>query len=83
MASLFEQINIWVWIGFVIQIIGRVAAGLVGGPIGAAISILGLLIFVLGCMGICQEKGYSRWWGFLGIFSCIGLLVILVLPEKQ
>lgn len=51
--------------------------------LGHAISFVGLIIFIWGCMSLSVEKGYSKWLGLLGLFSCIGLLVLLLLPEKS
>ena len=86
--------NARIWIGLVVQIVGQVFkilfhAGYYEGPfdpmvvLGHAISFLGLLIMVWGCMSVCVEKGYSKWVGLLGLFSCIGLLVVFILPEKS
>jgi hypothetical protein len=87
MASLFQQLNLFIWLGFIVQIVGRFAAhsapGEAGALIGLAISLVGLVIFIWGCMQMAMEKGYSKWLGLLGFFSCIGLLILMVLPEKS
>lgn len=87
MASLFQQLNLFIWLGFIVQIVGRFAGRGMGGEAGAliglAISLIGLVIFIWGCMQMAMEKGYSKWLGLLGFFSCIGLLILMVLPEKS
>jgi hypothetical protein len=91
---LFEQLNAGIWIGLVVQLLGRLLPKLSGGVavgdyvppifyIGYGVSFLGVLIFVWGCMRICANKGYSAWLGLLGLLSCLGLLVVLILPEKS
>ena len=87
MGSLFENLNIGIWAGFIIQVIGRIAGRSMGGDmgtqIGLVITLLGVVIFVWGCMRYAVDKGYSKWLGLLGLFSCIGFIVLLVLPEKS
>ncbi len=93
MGSLFEQLNAGICIGLVLQIIGRIVGRLlapsytdgIGGAVllGAALSLVGLVIMIWGCMQMCVEKGYSKWLALLGIFSCLGLLVLLVIPPKS
>ena len=87
MGSLLENLNIGIWAGFIIQVIGRIAGRSMGGELGATIglviSLLGLVIFVWGCMRYAADKGYSKWLGLLGLLSCIGFIILLVLPEKS
>ncbi len=86
--------NARIWTGLAIQVLGQVfkflfQAGYYEGPfdpmavLGQAITFVGLLIMVWACMSTCVEKGYSKWLGLLGLLSCVGLLVVLVLPEKS
>ena len=83
MGALFAQLNAGVRIGLALQVFGRIVVSFGGGFVGWLISLVGLLVFVWGCMGICQEKGYSKWLGLLGFFSCLGLLIVMLLPEKS
>ena len=81
--------NIGVGVGFVVALLGRVAAatgasshnqGLI--ILGAALSVAGSGLFIWGCVNYAQGKGYSPWLGLLGLLSCIGLLVLVILPDK-
>ena len=78
--------NIGVGIGLLLQVIGRCLATFVGGPVGilgAILALAGLILFIWGCMNYAEGKGYSKWLGLLGLLSCIGLLVLVVLPDKN
>jgi TRAP-type C4-dicarboxylate transport system permease small subunit len=78
--------NIGVGIGLLLQVIGRVLAAFVGGPVGilgVILALAGLILFIWGCMNYAEGKGYSKWLGLLGLLSCIGLLVLVVLPDKN
>jgi len=85
MGSLLEQLNVGIWLGLILQLVGRFVTNLGpdAGLFGLAIIFLGAVIFVWGCMRIAAEKGYSKWLGLLGLLSCIGLLILLVLPERN
>ena len=43
---------------------------------------LGFTLWVWGCYHQAKAKGYSGWWGILGLLSAPGLLVLLVLPDR-
>ena len=44
-----------------------------GAFVGAILLIIGLCFYA---------KGYSPVWGLLGLLSCIGLLILAVMPDK-
>lgn len=82
MGSLVEQLNFGVWVGLALQLLGRIAyRG--EGNIGIVLGLIGLLFLIWGSMRIAVEKGYSKWVGLIGIFSCGGLLVLLILPDRD
>jgi cobalamin biosynthesis protein CobD/CbiB len=74
-----------VWIGFLMQVGGNVLSRQVpsAGIIAAVLILAGVIAFVYGCMQMCEAKGYSKWLGLLGLLTCIGLLVIILLPQKN
>jgi hypothetical protein len=43
----------------------------------------GVCLFCWGCSNYSVGKGYSKWLGFLGLLSCIGLLVLMILPDRR
>ena len=76
---------IGVGIGFIIEVIGRVIAMEIPALllIGSIITLVGFVIFIWGCMNYAEGKGYSKWLGLLGILSCIGLIVLVVIPDQN
>jgi len=91
-AEYQTKTNIGVGVGFAISVVGRVlqfsanSAGGTGGQgllgLGAVVSLVGAGIFIWGCVNYALGKGYSPWVGALGLLSCIGLLVLVILPDK-
>ncbi len=75
--------NIGVGIGILLQIGGR--ALIEGGSqgIGFLLALAGIAIFIWGCGQYAKGKGYSAWFGALGLFSIIGLIVLAVMPDKH
>jgi hypothetical protein len=71
--------------------VGAVVGGWLGleGPsvlhelIQVAVITLGWCLVVWGCAICAKSKGYSAWWGLLGLSSPIGLVVLLVLPDRS
>ena len=52
-----------------------VFAGLIG--------LVGFVLFLWGCVNYAQGKGYSGFVGLLGILWCIGLVILVVLPDRH
>jgi len=48
----------------------------------AAGSLVGALLLIIGLGFYAKAKGYSAVLGLLGLLSCIGLLILAVLPDK-
>ncbi len=42
-----------------------------------------LALFFYGCVRLAKNKGRSGWWGILGIFFLLGLLIIALLKNKR
>ena len=51
--------------------------------VGAIIALVGAVFFIWGCMNYAVGKGYSKFLGLLGLLSCIGLVVLVLLPDKN
>jgi hypothetical protein len=84
--------NIGVGVGLVLQIAARflVNEGEFGprAPIGLValgfvIMVIGFAFFIWGCMNYAEGKGYSKQLGWLGLLSCLGLLVMVCLPDRH
>jgi hypothetical protein len=77
--------NIGVGLGILIQLLHVILVheGYVSPICGLIIEIVGLLFFTWGCMNYAEGKGHSKWLGLLGLLSCIGLLVLVFLPDRH
>ncbi len=85
LAEYKTKTNVGVGLGILLQIIARALKTAWPSPASLAtlIGLLGLGLFVYGCFNYAQGKGYSRWLGLLGLLSCLGLVVLVVLPDKN
>ncbi|MGD0462662.1 MAG: hypothetical protein ABSB74_09245 [Tepidisphaeraceae bacterium] len=50
------------------------------GAIGNLLLVLGTGVLLGGCGIYARYHRLSRWWGLLGVFSVVGVLILLVLP---
>ncbi len=78
--------NIGVGSGILLQIAGRTLSGPVdAGPagIGGLLILAGLVPFIWGCCMYAKGKGHSGAWGLLGLFSIIGLIILVCFPDKH
>ena len=71
--------------GIVLQILGGTfaKAGFLGWLVGGPIGLLGSVLLIMGCCFFAKAKGYAWWVGLLGLLSCLGLVVLYLLPERQ
>lgn len=77
--------NIGVGIGILLQIVGRFlgAAGDSGEILGLIVILVGAAFFIWGCMNYAEGKGHSKLLGLLGLLSCIGLIILIILPDHH
>lgn len=75
--------NIGVGIGIVLQVAGRTMAERGTPDIGLIVALVGVAVFIWGCGQYAKGKGYSAWFGALGLLSIIGLIVLVVMPDKH
>ena len=75
--------NIGVGIGIILEIAGNYIARTSNPTLGAIIALVGVVLFIWGCINYAEGKGYSKWLGLLGLLSCLGLIVLVVLPDKN
>jgi hypothetical protein len=81
-----RETNIGVGVGWiVIALSGYVSStDAFGGPIvGYVVLLTGLALFLWGCGQYAQGKGYSRYWGALGLLYLLGLLVLVFMPDRH
>lgn len=80
-----KKTNIGVGVGIILQVIGRLLA--MRNPdlaiIALVLTLVGLVFFIWGCMNYAAGKGYSKWLGLIGLLSCIGLIVLVFLPDRN
>jgi hypothetical protein len=74
--------------GFVLILVGRVVVRSDAlNPIfsmGPLIGVFwGWVLFVWGCCHYAKTKGYSAWWGLLGLLSIIGLFIVFCFPNRD
>ena len=92
-AEYQKKSNIGVGVGFVMELAGRVLMAVSGSSgsappsvplvaLGAVIAIVGVVLFIWGCVQYSLGKGQSGWLGALGLLSCLGLIVLILLPDK-
>jgi hypothetical protein len=48
-----------------------------------ALFVLGFVFFIWGCMSYAAGKGHRKAFGFLGLLSFLGLLILMALPDKH
>jgi hypothetical protein len=83
-AEKVKATNIGVGIGIVVQLIG----GHIDKP-GTSLAwaswpvfLVGLAFFTWGCINYVEGKGYSKYLGLLGLTSCIGMVLLIFLPDR-
>jgi len=77
--------NIGVGLGFILEILGNFLArtSTTGAALGLVLILVGVVLFIWGCMNFAEGKGHSKWLGFLGLLSCIGLIILVFLPDHH
>ena len=71
--------------GLLLQVVGGLIAkaGFLGWLLGGPVALLGSVLLILGCCFYAKAKGYAWWLGLLGLLSCVGFLVLYVLPDQH
>lgn len=82
-----QRATVVMGVGFVFQFFARhilvnSSPGAPSGLLGLAMGVLGVGIMVWGCTRFAFAKGYSRWFGLLGLLSCLGPIVLYFLPRR-
>lgn len=69
--------------GIVLQFAGRQLISSGSEVPGMVLALLGAVLFIWGCMSFAQGKGYSKWFGLLGMLSCLGLLILELMEDRH
>lgn len=85
LAEYKTKTNIGIGVGLIIQFIGRaIISGMPDNSfIGLLLVLVGFIMFIWGCGCYAMAKGYSQFLGILGILSCLGLIILVILPDKH
>jgi len=77
--------NIGIGLGILLQFAGSsLAYANEAAAIPALVlTLLGAIFFIWGCMNYAEGKGHSKWLGLLGLLSCIGLIILIILPDHH
>jgi len=81
-----RKTNVGVGLGLLGMIVRNAMAGsdLSGvSMVGVAVFVLSAGSFIWGCVQYAKGKGQSGYWGALGLFWILGLLVLFFLPDKH
>lgn len=86
LAEYKQKTNVGIGGGLLMQIGGNV---LMGSGTGLA-SVMGLLlmlggwgVFIWGTISYAKGKGHHGAWGLLGIASLLGLICLMLLPDRH
>jgi hypothetical protein len=82
-AEYKRNTNIGVGLGVLLN---ATASGMMRDPDTATMALIvglgGLGLLIWGCSQYAEGKGHSPWWGALGLFSLLGFLVLVFLPDR-
>ena len=78
-----KNTNLGVGIGYVLQLAGFYL-GLTSDSalVGLSLILISFPVFVWGCMNYAEGKHHSKWVGLAGLGGIIGLLILVVLPDR-
>ncbi len=84
--SLNRTSLIWGVPGVIVQTVGWIMAN---GARTVPVALFGSLLFfggtgllLVGLFFYARAKGHSGWWSLVGLLSCVGILVLAVLPDR-
>jgi hypothetical protein len=87
MLSEFKRkTNIGVGLALFVQVVGKLMQNteipaLV--VLGAIVALLGFGLFIWGCTQYARGKGWSPYYGALGLLWLLGLIVLALLPDRH
>lgn len=58
------------------------AGNVTGGVVGAVMMLVGTALLIWGLTYYAKMRGQSPWFGLLGLLSCVGMVILLLLPKN-
>jgi hypothetical protein len=88
LPTTFEQrVSIYLAVGGLAQLLSRALldTGKDAGSMLAGITLLvvGAGVIVYGCRRYAANKGYHKSLGWLGLLSCVGIITLVLLPNRR
>lgn len=75
--------SLGVGIGLILYVLGGFFASAYElNTLGGIVVLFGYILFVWGCYQYAKSKGYTWAFGFLGILTILGLIILVLLPDK-
>lgn len=68
--------------GLALQVVGNVVSQSAGTAAGSAVSLVGTVLLVYGLSFYARSRGQNPWLGLLGLLSCLGMIILAVLPRR-
>ena len=68
--------------GILLQIASNGTVGILGAGLSTLLSLAGSALLIVGFGYYAMSRGQSKWFGALGLLSCLGLIVLALLPKK-
>lgn len=79
-----KQSNFYVLVGLAMHVIGSFLIRQEGiAFVGGLFLVIGSISFLWGCCCYAKGKGYHALVGLLGLFWLLGLIVLVVLPDRK
>jgi hypothetical protein len=87
-AELSKKSNKFLLLGFFIWMGGNITQGVYASNptavfLGWLVVLVGIGLFVYGCMFYAQAKGQNKWLGLLGLANLLGLIILFALPDNN
>jgi len=77
---------LWGVPGLIFQTLGYIMGNASADPLLALffllVSLAGTVLLLVGLGYYAKGKGHSPVWGLVGLLSCLGILILAVLPDK-
>lgn len=72
--------NVGIGLGILMQF---AAQALPPGLLRLPVALIATALTIWGCCSYAKGKGYHWGWGFLGLLSLIGLIILVCFPDKH
>jgi hypothetical protein len=81
-AEYRKKTNCGVGLGIVLHVIGELLFTS-WNSLALPFLIVGAVLFIWGCWSFAVGKGYHAAWGLLGLLSIIGLIILVLFPDRN